>query len=275
MMQAGLRRRIFRWRSRWMRCLWRRWRRRGKTQQAQGSRVVRARRARLNAKRYITLANEVLAQLHRPIRLIQERLPRLILLAPQSQRDQRIALRPLHGTDELHSRLLGRAAALLGVAPEAGADEVFPRFAAAEGARQDVVDREVRGREVLAAVLALVAVAGEEVAAVELHGLGRQLLVAEEADDAGHGDIQPDGLDPVVPLALVLLLERGDFLPGEEVVVVVLAIIDVDDLGQVLGEHDERPACRDDADGHVQLVEDEDLGVEPVTESLDQGAAGS
>src|SRR5690606_26043106 len=109
-----------------------------------------------------------LAELDRPVGLVEERLPRLVLLAAQPQRDQRVASGLLGGPNQLHAGLLGRAAPFAGVAPDAGADEVLPRVAPALRARLDVIDRKIAGREVPAAVLALVAVPCEEVPPVEL-----------------------------------------------------------------------------------------------------------
>ncbi len=54
----------------------------------------------------------------------------------------------------------------------------------------------------------------------------------------------------------------GDLAPGGEVVERVAAVVEGDDLGQLLEEQAERPPDRDDVDGHVELVEDQDAGVE-------------
>ena len=86
-------------------------------------------------------------------------------------------------------------------------------------ARHDVVQAQLRGRELLAAVLALVVVAREDVAAVELHRLLRQLFVAEQANDARHLDFAVGGAHPIV----VFLAEElgpvfADFTPTLEVV---------------------------------------------------------
>src|SRR5690606_38706219 len=62
-----------------------------------------------------------LAELDRPVGLVEERLPRLVLLAAQPERDQRVASGLLGGPNQLHAGLLGRAAPFAGVAPDAGA----------------------------------------------------------------------------------------------------------------------------------------------------------
>ena len=54
----------------------------------------------------------------------------------------------------------------------------------------------------------------------------------------------------------------ADLAPGVEVVGGVLAIFQADDLGQVLAQEAERPAHRDDVDGHEELVENQDAGIQ-------------
>lgn len=185
----------------------------------------RARRVRsnLNVKRIGWKPMPLLAQLHTPIRVVEKRLPALVLLAAEAERDQWVALWFEGAVDEFHSCLLWSSAAFSGVALDAGADEVFPGVAAAVGSWVHVVDGEVACWEDAAAVLALVAVAGEEVAAVEFDVLLGEFVVAQEADDARHGDVHADSLDPVVALGLELALELAEFEPAFEVVVDVRA----------------------------------------------------
>src|SRR6516162_5780891 len=97
-------------------------------------------------------------------------------------------------------RLLRRAAAFLDVAAHAGADDVFPDAQAALAARRDVIQTQLGRRKLLAAVLALVVVARENVAAVEFHRLTGQFVVTEQADDARRLDLAVDGPHPVVIL---------------------------------------------------------------------------
>lgn len=72
--------------------------------------------------------------------MIQELLPRGVLLVAQAQGDQRIPLGLFGLADQLHVGLLGISAALSGVALDARADEVLPGFFAFERARLHVVD---------------------------------------------------------------------------------------------------------------------------------------
>src|SRR5947209_779606 len=118
-------------------------------------------------------------QFHVPVRAIQERLPGLVLLLRQLQVQHRAPPRLFRLADQVHVRLLGRAAALADVAADARADDVLPGAAAALAPRDDVVQAQLAGRVLLPAVLALVVVPGEDVAAVEFHRLLGQLVVAQ------------------------------------------------------------------------------------------------
>src|SRR5205807_5727707 len=109
-----------------------------------------------------------LLQLDRPVSAVEEAPPRLVLAVGQLQVQQRAAPRLLRLADQGHAGLARGAAALADVAGHAGADDVLPGGLAALAARDHVVQAQLAGRELLAAVLALVVVAGEDVPAVEL-----------------------------------------------------------------------------------------------------------
>src|SRR5262249_43732071 len=139
-------------------------------------------------------------QLDRPVGVFQEGAPGLVLLVGQFQVEHRAALGLLRLVNEVHVRLLRRPAALLDVAGHAGADDVLPGARAPLAAGHHVVEAQLAGRELLAAVLALVVVAGEDVPPVELHRLLGEPVVAHQPDDARHLDLAADGPDPVVVL---------------------------------------------------------------------------
>ena len=112
----------------------------------------------------------------------------------------------------------------------------------------------------------LAPVPGEQVPPVELHPLGGQAVVAEQADDPRHRDLGPHRPHPVVLLRLVLPPELRDLGPRGEVVVDVLPVLDRDDLGHVAAEHRERPPHRDHPHRHIQPVEHQHPRVQPVTQ---------
>src|SRR5205823_2357120 len=162
--------------------------------------------------------------------------------------------------------LLRRAAALTHVALHAGADDVLPRALPALAARRDVIQAQLGGRELAAAVLALVVVAGEDVPPVELHGLLRQLVVIDEADDARHLNLARRRAHPVVVLfAEVAGAVLAQLAPRLEIVGGELAVLEADHLGQVLAQQTKGPAHGDDVHGHEQLVQDQDARFESRT----------
>src|SRR5262249_41967782 len=107
-----------------------------------------------------------LLQFDRPVGVLQAGLPGLVLALGQFQHQHRRALRLLRLADQRQASLSRRAPALANVAGDAGADDVLPRRLAALAARRDVVQAQLTRRELLAAVLTLVVVPGEDVPAV-------------------------------------------------------------------------------------------------------------
>src|SRR5438067_1064946 len=86
-------------------------------------------------------------QLDGPVGVVEERLPRLVLAVRQLQVEHRAALRLLRLADEVHVRLLRRPATLLDVAGHASADDVLPSADAALAPGHDVVQAQLRRRE--------------------------------------------------------------------------------------------------------------------------------
>ena len=203
-----------------------------------------------------------LLQLHRPVRVVQKRLPTRVAPVVEFDAEDGVAARLDRLGDEAHGGLVGRAAALADVALEAGADDVLPRGRAALAARGDVVERQFAGGEALAAILTAVAIAGIDVAPVEFDILARQAVVDRQADDPRHGDVDPHGANPVVGVRLVALGQVRQVAPLREVVGGVAALVDVDDLGQFAAQQAEGPLHVDDADGEVVPVENKNAGTQ-------------
>src|SRR5262245_21647956 len=95
-------------------------------------------------------------QLDGPVSVVEEGFPRLVLAVGQLEVEHRAALGLLGLADEVHVGLLRSPTALPHVAGHAGADDVLPGAGAPLAARHDVVERQLAGGELLAAVLALV-----------------------------------------------------------------------------------------------------------------------
>lgn len=146
-------------------------------------------------------------------------------------------------------------AALFDVAGGTGTYDVLPVSLAAQAAGDNVVKRKLAGRETLAAILAVVFVAGEDVPAVEFDLVSRQPVVKEQSDNPRHGDIEIHGRDPVVPVRLEIPPELANLAPAMEVVVRVPPLLERDDLGKVAEQQGKRPPGADYAYRHIMLVE--------------------
>src|SRR5258706_1260486 len=105
--------------------------------------------------RYLHVSAQVAAllQLNRPVSIIQELLPGRIPLVRQPDINHRRALGLDRLGDQVHVRLIRRAAAFLDVALQAAADDVFPGASAALALGLDVVERQLGRRKLLPAVL--------------------------------------------------------------------------------------------------------------------------
>ena len=93
------------------------------------------------------------------------------------------------GAQQAQPSLLGQAIPLKVVTGVAAGDEVIPVSVAAARARNHMVEAQFRGRELPAAILALVVVAGKDVPPVELDCLPGEFFVAQQANDPRHLDL--------------------------------------------------------------------------------------
>ena len=109
---------------------------------------------------------EYSGQFNRPIGVIQERFPALILGTAQAQRDGGISFWSKWRANKLHSRLNGSSTAFARVAFHAGAHQIFPRILSALHTRLDMVKREFLGGKMSAAILAAAFIARVNVAAI-------------------------------------------------------------------------------------------------------------
>jgi len=72
---------------------------------------------------------------------------------------------------------------------------------------------------VLAAILAVIFVAGEDVPAIEFDLVSGQPVVKEQPDDSRHGDMEIHGRYPIVPIRLEITPELANIAPALEIVV--------------------------------------------------------
>src|SRR5262249_20745044 len=150
---------------------------------------------------------------------VEERLPGLVLAVGQLQIEHRAAFRLFRLAYQVHAGFLGSPAALTDVARDAGADDVLPGAGTPLAARHDVVEAQLACGKLLAAVLALVVIAGEYVPPVELYRLLGQAVVANQANDPRHLDFAVHGADPVVVLLTEVTGPKfADLAPGGKIV---------------------------------------------------------
>ena len=203
-----------------------------------------------------------LFQFHVPVGMVEELLPRAVAIVTELDADDGAELGLGRFRDELHAGFFGQSAALADVALHATTHDVIPGVSAIAAARYDVVQAELGGGELLAAVLAAVAVAGKDVAAVEFDLLFGQSIVQQQPHNARHGNVESHGADPVVGMGLELSAELADLDPGLEVVAQVLAVFDVDHFSQLAKQQREGPFDVDDPDGQVVLVQHQDIAID-------------
>ena len=124
-----------------------------------------------------------LVQLHVPVEVIAPTVRRVT----ESYRypDGRCALGTLRDADEVHTGFGGRPPAFLAVARDAAGDDVLPILPAALGDRHHMIERQLRGRKHLSAVLTGMVVTRVDVGAGErdVIDIPLDLDVAEEPDD--------------------------------------------------------------------------------------------
>ncbi len=141
------------------------------------------------------------------------------------------------------------------------------RRVAAAARGHDVVQAQFARGKPLAAVLAVVAVAGENVAAIQPHALLRHAIVVQQPQHPRHLDFKVHAANPVLVRLLELRLQLADFPPRFEVVIGPLVALDVDHLGQPAEQQHERPPHVDDVDRNVLTIEQQNAGTQSCTGS--------
>jgi len=139
---------------------------------------------------------------------------------------------PFGFTDEMQPGFLRSAIGFLGVALDAGANDVFPCGRPAAVAGDNVVEVQVFPVKNVTAILAGVFIALKDVVARELHFFLRQPVIHEQQDDARNLDAEGNGMD-----GFVMGRINGHVAPFAEIKGAKGTVIGVDDdLGLSLEE---------------------------------------
>jgi len=125
-----------------------------------------------------------------------------------------------------------------------------------------VVEGQFVGGETPATILAGVFVAGEDVAAVKFYLASRQAVVEQQTYDAGDGDIEVYGGNPVASLRLEIAFEFADLAPGAEGVIGVGTLFKRNDLCKLAKEQGKGTPYADNADRHIVLVQDKNVTIQ-------------
>ena len=152
-------------------------------------------------------------------------LPAFVGFGSEGEVGEGAPFRALGFADEAHVCLLRGPVGFLRVAADAGADDVFPSHRPTAISREDVVEVKVFSVENLAAVLAGVAVALEDVVAGEFDFFAGHPVEKDEEDDAGDADFPAGGLDH-----LGIRLAVAEVAPTFKVVGGKTAVFRVNDL---------------------------------------------
>jgi len=184
--------------------------------------------------------------------------PAVVLVQREVDLHERPPFRALGLAHKVQPGLEGRAVGLAGVARDARANDVFPARRAAAVARDDVVEVQVFPVKNLAAILAGVLVALEDVVPRELHFLLRHPVIQEEQDDLRHADAEGDGVDGIVVRRV-----GGDVGPFLEIKSAEGAVgIVHHHLRLALEEQGEGAAGGADVDGLPEPVQNQDVLVQ-------------
>jgi hypothetical protein len=194
--------------------------------------------------------------------VVEELLPATVAGLAEVDADERIVFRLGGIADEGEASLLGSSATFFHVTSGAGADHIFPVRFSAGTARDNVVEGKLSGWETPAAILAAVSVACEDVPPIKFYLASGQAVIKQEADNAGDGDVEIYGRNPVLAIRLEITFELAYLAPVLEIVVCINTLLKRDYLSKLAKEQRECPPGTDYANSHIVLVQDKDITVQ-------------
>jgi hypothetical protein len=127
---------------------------------------------------------------------------------------------------QFHAGIMRAFATLLHITGRTGTDDILPRSLAAHASRDDVVQRQLAGREMFTAILASVLITSKNIAAVELYLGSWQPVVKKQSDNPWYCHMEIDRRNPVVPVRLEIAFELAHFTPTLEIVIRVSTLLE-------------------------------------------------
>ena len=199
----------------------------------------------------------LIAELDVPVREIDEVFPEVVLRRGKRDLDKRPPLGPLRFTDQAHVRFARKAVALARIAGDAGADHILPCRCSPAIARHNVIQIQFAAIKGVAAVLAGVLVALENVVTRKLHFLFRQPIKHQQNDYTRDTNLKRNRRDH-----LVVGRVRRQIAPALEVVrQKIVRLVGRDNLGVARIHQRESTAGGADVHRLPEAVEHQDLTV--------------
>jgi len=158
--------------------------------------------------------------------MVEELLPALVAFVPQVDMNKWIVLRFDWFFYQLHAGVFRSPASLFNVAGCARTDNIFPDCFAAQHPRDNMIKRQLAGWKTLAAVLAAVFVAGEDISTVKFHLVTRQSVEKQKPDNPRHRNMEIHRRDPIVPVRLEIALELAHLAPALEIIIGISALLE-------------------------------------------------
>lgn len=153
-------------------------------------------------------------------------------------------------------------AAFFNVAAGTGTYYVLPGRFTAHASGDYVVERQFAGRETLAAILAVVFVAGEDVPPVEFYLVSRQAVVKKQPDNSRHGDIKIHCRDPVMAVRFEIPPELANLAPALEIVIGISALLKRNNFGKIAEQQGKCTPCADYSNRHIMFVQHKDITIQ-------------
>jgi len=138
--------------------------------------------------------------------------------------------------DKLHIGLSRRHACFFNITGWTGANDIFPCSFSSHASWYNMIQGQLAGREALAAILAPVFVACEDIPSIEFYLVSRQTVVKKQPYNTRHSYIEIHGRYPVVAIGLENLPELAHLAPAIEIVVGKSPFLERNNLSKVTAE---------------------------------------